>query len=219
MATRRRGPITPTESTAEPFRTLRVSLEMRPEVRRGNVLLVTSSEPGEGKSTVAANYAFASAASKRRVLLLDADLRHPTQHEIFGLPRSPGLTEVIGGRLDRTAAPAANNITMKPGLQVITAGRPIPRAGDIMGSNLVRDLISWASATYDTVVVDSPPVLAAADAANLAAHPAVDVAFVVASTQRSRRVDRGLAKLTLVNANVLGFVLNREGRLADYGYG
>jgi capsular exopolysaccharide synthesis family protein len=213
----RKGLVEPTESSAEPFRTLRVSLELRPESRRGNCVLVTSSEPGEGKSTVAANYAVFSAVNDRRVLLIDADLRNPTQHQIFSVPRMPGLTEVIIGSGD-----IGSNVTpieSTPGLFVLSAGRSVPRAGDITGSNAVRELLTRASQEFDTVVIDAPPVLAAADAAHLATHPAVDVAFVVTSAQRSRKVSRALAKLSLVNANVLGFVLNREGRVSDYGYG
>lgn len=213
----RKGLVDPTESSAEPFRTLRVSLELRPDSRRGNIILFTSAEPGEGKSTIAANYALFSAINERRVLLIDADLRNPTQHEIFSLPRLPGLTEVIVARGDIGAS--ATPIEWAPGLTVITAGRSVPRAGDITGSHTVRELLTHVGADYDTVVIDTPPVLAAADAAHLAAHPAADVAFVVTGTQRSRKVSRALAKLALVNANVLGFVLNREGRLSDYGYG
>jgi capsular exopolysaccharide synthesis family protein len=215
----RRGLADPTESSAEPFRTLRVSLELRPDARRGNIVVFTSSEPGEGKSTIAANYAAVSAINDRRILLIDADLRNPTQHEIFGVPRTPGLTEMIVARREANALKPITAALGMPGLDVITAGTVVPRAGDISGSSVVRDLLTWASREYDTVVIDTPPVLAAADAAHIAAHPSADVAFVVTSRQRSRRVSRALAKLALVNANVLGFVLNREGRLSTYGYG
>lgn len=212
----RRGLVEPTEPSAEPFRTLRVSLELRPDSRRGNVVVFTSADPGEGKSTIAANYALVSAVNDRRVLLIDADMRNPTLHEVFGLPRSPGLTEVIVSRLD--LASMAQPVPWVKGLHVLTAGTPVPRAGDITGSSTVRELLSRASEDFDIVVIDTPPVLAAADAAHLAAHPAADVAFVVNGKQRTRRVNRAVAKLGLVQANVLGFVVNREGRLSDYGY-
>ena len=217
QAGRQRSLIEPTESSAEPFRTLRVALELVPHSRRGNIIVFTSADQGEGKSTVAANYALVSAVNERRVLLIDADLRNPSQHAIFNIPRSPGLSEVIFSRLDPYMT--ARQIEGVPGLHVLCAGRPIPRAGDITGSNVVRDLLTQVSGEYDVIVIDTPPTLAAADAAHIAAHPTADVAIVVTKDQGTRRVRRAVAKLELVGANVLGFVVNREGRLSEYGYG
>lgn len=212
-----RGLVQPTEASAEPFRTLRVGLELVPDSRRGNLMLFTSADPGEGKSTVAANYALVSAVNDRRVLLLDADLRHPRLHEIFGIPRSPGLTELILSRLDLHAL--TQPIAGVPGLHVLTAGMPVPRVGDISGSEAVREILRQAREEYDVVAIDTAPVLLAADAAHLAADPAVNVVFVVTKKQGTRRVNRAIAKLDLVGANLLGFVVNREGHLSEYGYG
>jgi capsular exopolysaccharide synthesis family protein len=214
--TRVRGLVDPLEPSAEPFRTIRVALELLPGSRRGNLMLFTSADPGEGKSTIAANYALVGAVNDRRVLLLDADLRNPVQHEIWGIPRSPGLTEVVYSRLEFHAL--TQTIPGVPGLHVLTAGMPAPGAGDLTGSNVVRDLLAKASKEYDFVAIDTPPVLAAADATNMAAHPAVNVVFVVTKNEGARRVSRAVSKLELVGANVLGFVVNREGRLSDYGY-
>ena len=212
-----RGLVQPTEPSAEPFRTLRVGLELGPDSRRGNIMLFTSAGPGEGKSVIAANYALVSAVNDRRVLLVDADVRHPSLHDIFGIRRAPGLTDVIYSRLEFHAL--GQPIPGVPGLHVLTAGMPTPRAGDLAGSNELRELLTKASGEYDIVAIDSPPVLIGADAANIAAHPAVNVVFVVAKKQGTRRVNRSIAKLQLVGANVLGFVVNREGHLSDYGYG
>lgn len=180
-------------------------------------MLFTSADPGEGKSTIAANYALVAAVNDRRVLLVDVDLRHPGIHDIFGLTRSPGLTEVIYSRLEFHAL--TQPIQGVPGLHVLTAGMPAPRAGDITGSNTVRDLLTRASEEYDIVAVDAPPVLIGADATHLAAHPAANVVFVVSKKQGTRRVNRALGKLHLVGANLLGFVVNWEGHLSEYGYG
>jgi capsular exopolysaccharide synthesis family protein len=212
-----RGLVEPVEASAEPFRTLRVALELVPDSRRGNLMVFTSAGPSEGKSTIAANYALVSAVNDRRVLLIDADLRHPKLHEIFGISRSPGLTEVIYSRLEFHSL--AQPIQGVPGLHVLTAGMPAPRAGDMTGSNAVRDLLQKASDEYDVVAIDTPPVLIGADATHIAAHPEANVVVVVSKKQGARRVDRALSKLHLVGANVLGFVVNWEGNLSEYGYG
>jgi capsular exopolysaccharide synthesis family protein len=212
-----RGLVEPGEPSAEPFRTLRVALELVPDSRRGNLMLFTSATPSEGKSTIAANYALVSAVNDRSVLLVDADLRNPTLHDIFGIPRFPGLTEVIYSRLEFHAL--TRPIEGVPGLHVLTAGMPAPRAGDIAGSTAVRDLLTKAGAEYDIVAIDSPPVLIGADATHLAAHPDANVVFVVSKKQGTRRVDRAVAKLHLVGANVVGYVVNWEGHLSEYGYG
>jgi capsular exopolysaccharide synthesis family protein len=212
-----RGLVEPIEPSAEPFRTLRVALELIPDLRRGNVMLFTSADPGEGKSTIAANYALVSAVNDRRVLLIDADLRHPALHGVFGIPRSPGLTEVIYSRLEFHSL--TQPIPGVPGLHVLTAGMPAPRVGDIAGSNAMRDILTKASAEYDVVAIDTPPILIGADATHLAAHPTANVVFVVTKNGGTRRVKRALGKLQLVGANVIGFVVNREGHLSDYGYG
>ena len=211
-----RGLVELVEPSAEPFRTLRVALELVPDSRRGNLMLFTSADAGEGKSTVASNYALVSAVNDRRVLLIDLDLRHPGVHEIFGIPRSPGLTEAILSRLEFQSL--IRPIHGVPGLYVLTAGMPAPRVGDITGSNVVREILTRASEEFDIVAIDSPPVLIGADATHIAAHPSANVVFVVTKNQGTRRVTRAISKLQLVGANILGFVVNREGRLSEYDY-
>ena len=218
VSARARSLVEPVGPGAEPFRTLRVALDLVPDSRRGNLMLFTSADPGEGKSTVAANYALVAAVNERRVLLVDADLRNSAQHEIFGLPRSPGLTEAILSRLDVHGL--TQSIPGIPGLHVLTSGMPTPRAGwDLTASDAVRELLTAAGCEYDIVAIDTPPVLVAPDASHLAAHPDVNVVFVVSKKQGSRHVARAVSKLELVGANLVGYVLNREGSLSHYGYG
>lgn len=202
--------------SAEPFRSLRLALQLRPDAQSGNVVVFTSAEPGEGKSTVAANYALVSALSQANVLLVDGDLRKPTQHELFRIERAPGLVELLatGPDLKQFVHP----MPVLGQLDVLPAGRPIPRSGDLAASSRMGEMLRDASEQYSLVIVDSPPVLSAADAAGLASHADVEVVLVVKRSSRRRTVMKALRKLELIEANVAGIVLNREGRLTTYAY-
>ena len=212
-----RGVIDVRSPSAEQFRMLRLAIDLRPRENRRLPIVFTSSGPAEGKSTVAANYALVAAQNERRVLLIDADLRKPTQHRLFGVRWAGGLTEVIAA--DMPYVDMIKPIQTTPGvLHLLTAGTPLPNAGDVVGSDGMAKLLEDASEQYDLVVLDSPPVLAASDAATVASHAGADIAFVVGKGTRRRSVTRALAKLDLVGVNVLGFVMNREGDMSQYGY-
>jgi len=212
-----RGLVDVRSPSAEPFRMLRLAIDLRPGKGTQPPIVFTSADPAEGKSTVAANYAFVAAQTDRRVLLIDADMRKPTLHKLFGVRGTPGLTEVIAAGADYTTVVRA--IQEHPGvLHLLTAGTPLPNVGDVASSESLTSLFANVASNYDLVVVDSPPLLAASDAATLASHVGADVVFVVAHGTKRRRVTRALSKLDLVGVNVLGFVANREGDLSEYGY-
>ena len=204
------------QPSAEPFRGLRLAIELRGEVRRGNIVAFTSAHPEEGKSTIAINYALV-AATTQRVLLMDADLRHPVLHQSFGLARAPGLVDVLGHRA--TLPDVAHPIRSLGQLEVLTAGRPVPGIGDLMNSKRLHEFLGSVSESYDVVVLDTAPVLAVSDAASIASRDDVDIALVVDHNSRRRTLRRTLRELELVGANVIGLVLNREGSLSRYGYG
>lgn len=208
--------VDPGAPSAEPFRSLRLALQLRRDQESGNIVAFTSPEPEDGKSTIAANYALISALSHAPILLIDADVRKPTLHEIFEVPRSPGLTEALaaGGRVDDFAVP----IPALGNLRLLPAGRPIPRSGDLASSHRMGELLADASRQYGLVVLDSPPILTAADAAGLASHQGVDMVLVVNRSSRRRGVMKALRRLELIEANTAGIVVNRQGRLATYAY-
>lgn len=212
-----RGIVDAGSPSAEPFRTLRLALELRPETRRGKTIVVTSPNLGEGKSTIAANYALIAGLTQQRVLLIDGDLRHPILHELLGVTRTPGLIDVLGK--ERKLDECVRSVQSLGHVDVLTAGPAMPRVGDIMSSAAMIELLADASRSYDVVVIDTPPVLEASDAATLAAQPNVDVALVVNGNGRQRPVLRALRKLELIAANVLGLIVNFEGELSTYGYG
>lgn len=213
VPTVREGLVDPGSPSAEPFRTLRLALQLRTQAEDTNVILVTSAEPRTGKSTTAANYASLSAFGGARVLLVDADVRHPVQHEIFGISRAPGLVEFVANQ-----APLARLVQhVSVQLDVLAAGQHVARASDVTNSSRIHDLLREASESYDIVVMDTAPVLATADAEAIAAHAGVEVVFVLDRSSRRRNVAKSLRRLDLINARIAGLVLNRSGEPVAYG--
>jgi capsular exopolysaccharide synthesis family protein len=208
--------VDPGSPSSEPFRALRLALQLPSVDHKNNVLLITSAEPGEGKSTLAANYALVSAIGFRNVLLIDADLRRPSLHEFFGMPRTPGLVDLAAsnGHLKEFTHPIPNFGT----LDLLTAGSAIRQSGDLTSSPRMAAILEEAAQKYSLVVIDSPPLLSAADAAGISSLPGVRVILVVGNGARRRLVRKALRKLELIEANVAGAVTNREGRLSAYGY-
>ena len=208
----------PNSPAAEAFRQLRTNLQFLQVTRDVaadaqavpvRVVMVTSSVPDEGKSTVAANLAATLAETGSRVLLVDADLRRPSVARLLGLEGAAGLTTVLLGRA--TVADVAQEWGSS-GLDVLTSGPVPPNPSELLASPALRRLLGDLRPVYDVVVVDAPPLLPVADAAILS-H-AVDGTFVVANARRVHRhqLREGLANLTRVRATVLGVVLNQVRR-------
>ena len=207
--------VDPGSPSAEAFRTLRLALQLRGNADSSGAVLFTSAEPAAGKSTIAANFSLVSALGRGRVLLIDADLRKPVQHEIFGLARGPGL-----GAARAHDAPRERVIQRGPArLDVLTAGREIPRASDVLASTRMRDMLTEAASRYELVVVDTSPVLAAADAEGISSHSDLELVFVVDRASRRRNIVKAVRRLDRLSARIAGVVMNRDGRHEEYyGY-
>lgn len=210
-------------SGTDAFRQLRTNLEFAAVDRQMKSLVVTSSQAGEGKSTVALNLALSIAQSGQRVILVDADLRLPSVANATGLEGAVGLTTVLIGR---TSLADATQLWGPDGMSVLTSGPLPPNPTELLGSSAMEKLIGELAAEYDTIILDAPPVLPVADAAILTRH-ADSLLLVVGATRVSQHnLSKSVEQLTLVNANVVGVVLNRIPRsgpdansayLADYG--
>ncbi len=205
----------PRSPVAEAFRTLRTNIRFaRPDRPRGS-LLVTSSEPNEGKSLVAANLAVAFAQEGRRAIVIDADLRRPSLHRFFGLANRVGFTSLI---MDESLSlEDALNDTDIPGLQVITSGPLPPNPLDMLASRRAEQLLTDVKQLCDTLILDSPPVLSVTDALLLAVH--VDSALLVCGARSTRRdlVIRAYHTLRRSSVDIIGSVLNKV-RQSDLGY-
>lgn len=211
-----RALVDPGSPSSEPFRTLRLALQLRTDESSSGAVLITSAEPRAGKSTIAANFAVVSSLHQR-VLLIDADLRSPSLHQIFGASRSPGLVDLLAAEGDLD-----DFVTTVPGLgtlDLLPSGRAIPRSSDLASSPRMAALLRSAAERYDTVVIDSPPVLSVADTEGLASHPGIDVVVVARPSSRRASVVKTMRRLELIEAHVVGLVLNEYGSARSYGYG
>ncbi|MCD5343527.1 polysaccharide biosynthesis tyrosine autokinase [Arthrobacter sp. AK04] len=191
---------------AESFRQLRTNLSFANVSGPAPTVLVTSSLPGEGKTTTAINLSIALAQTGQRVCLIDADLRRPMIDDYLGLERSAGLTTALVGQSD------VFDLLQPWGadeLFILTSGQIPPNPSELLGSREMQSLLRRLEGSFDTVVVDAPPLLPVTDAAVLAQH--VGGALVVVGSQRVRQqhLKRALGSLELVGANVMGLVLNR----------
>jgi capsular exopolysaccharide synthesis family protein len=196
----------PQSPRAESFRQLRTNLQFANVSGEAKTILVTSSVPGEGKSTTGTNLAIALAQAGQTVCLVDADLRRPMVNEYLGLDRNVGLTTALVGSGD------VNDLLQPWGdehLFVLTSGQIPPNPSELLGSVEMKHLIERLEQAFDTVVIDAPPLLPVTDAAVLSQH--VGGVVLVVGSQKLRRQDleKSLSALEMVGANLLGVVLNR----------
>lgn len=205
----------PTSAFAESVQRLRARLLLGSGTSPVGTVLVTSSLPAEGKSTLACALARQSARAGLRVLLIDADLRRPGLHRRLGFGNEAGLAEILAGELELATALRHDEAT---GLAVVTAGQPSASPPDLLRSPAMRRLLERATNAFDLVVLDSPPVLAVADAAVLT--PLADRTVYVVGWERTPRevVKAGLEQLAEAGAALIGVVLSHvdEKRLARY---
>ena len=196
----------PTSSFAESIRTIRTGVVLSSLDQPHQTLVVTSTVNGEGKSTVAFNLALAL-GQLGKVLLIDADLRHPSLASLFGLdPKTPGLTDLVAGTVTE-----AECIRKIPGdIHVLCAGSTVPPDPlKILSSERFSKLLEKAAATYDTVVIDSAPVELVSDARVLATR-ATGVVYVVKADETAHQAVRhGLSALIDTGTALLGVVLNQ----------
>ena len=194
----------PMSPAAEAYRTVGVNLRYGGVEPRPKTVLFTSAGLNDGKTTAAANVAVAAAQSNAQVVLIDADLRHPTLHELFGIANNEGLTTLRAG----TPGEKVVRETQIEGLRLITSGPPQPNPIEVLSSPSVARLIEHLRADADLVLIDSAPVMSSADTSILAAT--LDGVILVVDGQRTRRQDARRAKeqLERVNATILGVLLH-----------
>jgi len=196
----------PRNLAAEAYRTLRTNLTFAALDKPIETLIVTSAAPDEGKSTVLANLAVTMAQGERRTILVDADLRRPCLHEIFGVANDRGLTSMI---VEETTMDDPSLIDVGvDNLWLVPSGPLPPNPADILGSRKMEQVIDGLKARADIILFDASPVISVTDAAVLGTK--VDGVLLVVSAGRTRREHAQRAKelLERVQVRIVGAVLN-----------
>ncbi|MEO7060715.1 MAG: polysaccharide biosynthesis tyrosine autokinase [Lapillicoccus sp.] len=201
---------------SEAFRSLRTNLQFVDAANHPKSIVVTSSLPGEGKTTTTANLALTLAAGGARVCVVEGDLRRPRLLEYLGYEGAVGLTDVLIGRADLT------DVLQQFGssnLWVLGSGGIPPNPSELLGSAVMGSTLKALEARFDYVLIDAPPLLPVTDAAVLTTHAGGALVIVGAGIVTKDHLRRALEALEAVHGNTLGLVLNRLPRQEAGGYG
>jgi protein-tyrosine kinase len=208
----------PKSAPAEAYRTLRTNIQFAGLDRPCRTIVITSATPTEGKTTTAANFGVVCAQAGSRVCLVDADLRKPSLHRVFGVDNKRGLTTALleGKSLADVAAP-----TRVPGLSVVVSGPLPPSHAELSASHRMRDLLEAGACDFDLILCDTPPVLSVSDAVALAAQCDGVILVVRVGGVSTAAVRRTAEQIDAVKGRILGVLLNRvdmrrDGYYAEY---
>jgi capsular exopolysaccharide synthesis family protein len=201
----------PKSAAAEAYRTLRTNIQFASPDKPIHALLATSTSPDDGKTTTIANLAITFAEAGSPTILVDADLRRPHLHTMFGLPNDVGLTTLVA-EMARSKDGSASDLPLQntsvANLQVLTSGPIPPNPAEILASKRMAEILVILKGQADYILIDTPPIIAVTDAAILS--PRVDGVLLVVNAGKTRRdlAVKARDMLQQINANILGVVLN-----------
>lgn len=207
----------PRSPVAESFRALRTNITFSSVDATLRRIVITSPTPQDGKSTIAANLAVVMAQSEKKIVLIDADLRRPKLHHYFGLLNRFGLSDLFVQPVDNIGE--ALQPTSSVRLAVITSGSLPPNPSELLTSQRMGTILEKLMQGFDTILIDTPPILSVTDAAALT--QAVDGVILVAKPGTTKMSDfrQSIETLKAVKANILGVVLNEVNPASrKYGY-
>jgi len=196
----------PRSPISEAYRTLRTNLEFSSLDKPLKTMVVTSPGPEEGKSTTLANLAVTLAQAEKRVILVDCDLRRPSQHKIFEVGNGVGLTTMVVDEEAFENPPLQE--TPVPNLKLLPSGPLPPNPSELLGSRRMEEIIATLRGKADLVLFDAPPIIAVTDAAVLASKVDGVLLVISAGTTKRDHAQRAKALLEKVNARLVGAVLN-----------
>ncbi|MBW9148482.1 CpsD/CapB family tyrosine-protein kinase [Clostridium sp. CM028] len=193
---------------AEAYRTLRTNIQFSSFDKKIKTLLVTSSGPGEGKTTTASNLAIVMAQGGSKTLLIDCDQRKPNVHMVFGCSNAEGLSNILVDKneVDINKCIQKTEIT---NLYILASGTKLPNPAELLGSAKMKNLIEELKEIYDFIILDTPPIILVTDAQILAQY--TDGCLLVISSGEAERdsVIKSKGLLEKVNAKILGVVINK----------
>ncbi|RST54716.1 polysaccharide biosynthesis tyrosine autokinase [Variovorax sp. DXTD-1] len=210
------------DPAVESLRSLRTALQFAMLEAPNNRLLISGATPGVGKTFVSVNFAAITAASGKKVLLVDADLRKGRVNQFFSMSRSPGLSELIAGTLSLEKAVRSSVL---PNLDVITTGVLPPNPAELLMSDSFSQILEKLSPSYDLVIIDTAPVLVAADTASVA--PLAGSLLLVARAEKTQlgELNESVRRLAHAGCSANGVILNamdlsrRHAGSSSYKYG
>ena len=207
----------PRSQIVEAYLAVQANLELSTAHGTPRSLAVTSTRPREGKSTTTIALARSLVRARRKVVLVDADMRSPSVHTRFGIANGAGVSNFLAGQDDLADSLHA---TDRDGLTIMTAGPPPPNAGDLLTGNRLPQLIERLQEQFDHVIIDCPPVIGLADAPLVAASVEGVIYVVEAGSIQAGMVRMALGRLSAAQVTIVGTILTKlDARRAPLGYG
>lgn len=206
----------PNSVVAEQFRTIRTNIQFSMVDKDLKSLIFTSSEPGEGKSTISANTAIVFASQGKRVLLVDADMRKPTVHKTFNIPNHEGLTTLLTEKDVKLSSVIRQGTNEN--LFILTSGPIPPNPSELLDSNKMNKIIEILEGAFDLVIFDMPPVITVTDSQIMATKTDGTIFVIRSGVANKEALIKSKQLLDIVNANVIGTVFNGVERTKDSAY-
>lgn len=208
--------------TIESLRSLRTSLHFALLEAKNNIVMITGPSPNTGKSFISSNFAAVLATAEQRVLLIDADMRKGYLHNVLDLEMSPGLSEMISGKV--AIEDAIHTIPISDHcLDVITRGQTPPNPSELLMHSNFEELLTSLSGQYDLILIDTPPIHAVTDPAIIGSHAGVVFMVAYAGLHPMREIEHAVARLAQTGIETKGFIFNgyvpkKNGYNYGYGY-
>ena len=204
----------PKSIAAEAYRSLRTNIQYSSFDNKYQTLVVTSANPGEGKTTVAGNLALALAQGESKVLLVDCDMRRPSVHKKFRISNTYGISDLLVGnkKMESVAHKYNDNLT------IVSSGKIPPNPAEMLGSKAMTAFLEEMKNYFDYIVLDTPPLQAVADAQVLSTKVDGSLIVVRAGVTKKDAVHNAVSIINKVNGNIIGTVLNAADNSKDKYY-